>query len=72
MTEGEYTRAKDPLKREQRPTVEEVYSGKAKASIGNYNNSEKKSVATKKIFRVPFNLLPAGQEREDLKLPECD
>lgn len=39
-TEDEYTRAKDPPKREQRPTVEEVYSGKAKASIGKYKNSE--------------------------------
>lgn len=39
VTEGECTRAKDPLKREQQPTVEEVYSGKKTASIGKYKNS---------------------------------
>lgn len=48
VTEDEYTRAKDPLKREQHPTAEEVYSGKTKVSIGKYNNSEMRGSSQKK------------------------
>lgn len=75
VTEDEYTRAKDPLKREQHPTVEEVYSGKTKVSIGKYNNSEIRGPSQKNnnwFLEILFRLLPAGRGREDLKLPECD